>query len=312
VDAAVLKPCARVVPFECESAPLFGHPGRARIVDSQIVDNAGRAQSDGRKPGKYAVCLFAYYGLTSDGAPPGGYADRCAGRTFTVTVSADATTRVHLTLHPGGQVIGRITDPSGHPVAHALVKVSHSAATNYAPLFAELGHFDRPSPLADSLTRKDGTYSISGVRPGAQKVCVQAPHGGEFLDGCAERKVTVAATATRHAPVLALHRAGAISGVVRNAAGRTMRDAEVLVLSSARNQAGFAFTSQNHRGHYRVGKLPAGHYVVCFAAYRYDPQCYSQVPWNVKRLRLPKDAIRVTVRSGRTTTGINAVLHRSK
>ena len=140
---------------------------------------------------------------------------------------------------------------------------------------------------------------------------MQAPRGDKFLDGCADKTVKVAATATTRAPDFTLRRAGAISGVVRNRAGRPLKDVEVDVRTSARHLVGYTFVHRSKHGHYRVGKLPAGHFVVCFLVYPYEPQCYSQVPWNIKSRHLPKGVARVAVHSGRTTTGIDAVLHRS-
>jgi hypothetical protein len=193
------------------------------------------------------------------------------------------------------------------------VKVANSASSDYVDELGDLSDlFGIPSPTADARTHKNGTFSVRGVRPGADAECVHVGRTGDYLDTCARRPLPVTDDATTHAPDLALRPGGAIRGVVRNRAGHALKDVEVLVLSSVRDQAGYALVGRNDHGHYRAGKLPAGQYVVCFVAYRYDPQCYSQVPWNVKSPRLPKHAIRVAVRPGRTVTGIDAVLHRSE
>ncbi len=79
VDVGVLKPCGHHPdPFFCASEPLFGHAGHAKLVASQVDDNAGRALIDNRRPGTFAVCLFAYYGVTTASTAPNQVRDRCA------------------------------------------------------------------------------------------------------------------------------------------------------------------------------------------------------------------------------------------
>jgi protocatechuate 3,4-dioxygenase beta subunit len=315
VDVVVLKPCGGSDPFVCESEPLFGHPGAAKLVDSRMADNAGRGGSDGRKPGRYAVCLFAYYGVTTDGAPQAGYSDRCAGGSFDVTVSAGQTTRVHLTLHPGGRVEGRVVDPAGHPVPHVRVHVSQSAPDDYIDVFGGLP-IDLPvilSPRADTATHQDGTFSIRGVRPGHQKVCARPAMGSNYLRGCAGHPVVVTANATTQMPDLALRRAGAVSGVVRDAAGHRLRLAAVAVFTTAKRPDLVDSELVQANGRYRIAGLPSGRYVVCFAAPHRVVECYRNVPWHMKRHPLPPHGtVKVRVTAGHTTTGIDAKLPRRK
>jgi hypothetical protein len=313
VDVGVLKRCtgSQPDPFACESEPLFGHTGHAKLVASEVVDNAGTAQIDDRKPGRYAVCLFAYYGVTTAGAPPAGYTDRCAGIGFTVTVAAGETTHIHLTLHPGGRVEGRVVDTSGDPVSHVSVLVAHSAAADYVDELAGFvqSDFSEPSPLADAQTHKNGTFSVRGVRPGRDAECVQVKPDSKYLASCARTPLTVQAGAATHAPDLVLHLAGAISGVVRNAAGHPL-DLAVVVLFAAGGQHELQGVSVvNRHGHYRAHGLGAGRYLVCFAAPHRATECYRQVRWHLKHSAgPPSNATKVRVSEGHTTTGIGAKL----
>jgi hypothetical protein len=315
VDVVVLKPCHSSDPFACPSEPLFGHSGAAKFVDTTMVDSAGRARSDRRRPGRYAVCLYAYYGVTTAGAPLTGYSDRCAGKTFGVTVTAGATAHLHLTLHPGGRVGGRVTDPAGHPVSHARVHISNSATADYIDPFADFP-IDLPgqlSPAADTMTHDDGTFSIRGVQPGAQKVCARPAMGSNYLRGCAAHPVVVTGNATTQMPDLALRRAGAIAGVVRDAAGHPLGLVAVAIFTTARlpDLADVELVDAN--GHYRAAGLPAGRYTVCFAAPGRVVECYRDVPWHMKHHPLPPHGtVRVRVTAGHTTTGIDAKLPRRK
>jgi protocatechuate 3,4-dioxygenase beta subunit len=313
VDVAVLKPCGHSDPFGCPSEPVFGHSGTAKLVDSTMVDNAGRARSDGRKPGRYAVCLFAYYGVTTDGAPATGYSDRCAGQTFAVIVTAGATVRLHLTLHPGGRVDGRVTDPAGHPVANVRVHVSQSAPDDYIDALGD-DPFDIPgilSPLMDTVTHKGGTFSIRGVRPGRQKVCARPEPGSNYFRRCAAHLVTVPAGATTRMSDLALRRAGAVSGVVRDASGHRLHPAAAAVFTEGGDLVDAELVDTH--GRYRVAGLPSGRYVVCFAAPHRVVDCYRNVRWHMKHHRLPpSEAEKVPVKAGHTTTGIDAKLGRRK
>jgi protocatechuate 3,4-dioxygenase beta subunit len=314
-DVAVLNPCHGRDQFLCASEPLFGHHGKAKVVASQVVDPGGRVQIDGRKPGNFAVCVFAYYGVTSAGAPPTGYTDRCAGHTFNVAVTASGTTRVHITLHPGGRVTGRITDSAGHPVSQAHVHVAHAAPTDYIDLFADFP-LDLPgllSPAQDAQTHAGGTFSIRGVRPGARKVCVFFPQASVYLGGCAKAPANVSANATTDLPDLPVRRSAAIAGVVKDAAGHPLPVAVVAVFTTGR-RANFVDVEPVHgNGHYRTGALPAGRYFVCFVARHRVAECYRNVPWHIKHHPAPPaGAVKVRVRAGITTTGINAHLPRRK
>lgn len=318
VDVVALKHCVpgSLSGFGCTSEPLFGLANKVRVRAAVEVDNSGRAELTDLKPGNYAVCAFAYYGVTSAGAPLTGYTDRCLGHTFDVAVSAGSVTPETITLHPGGLVTGRVVDGSGHPLAHAIVRVSDSAATNYRDDFGGLGPWlpYSPSPFADSFTGASGQFSIRGVRPGTRTVCVRADYAkggdstGGYLDQCAAADVTVTANAETHAPDIALPSGGAITGTVRNAAGHTLHGAGIGVfLPGHVHEAGFAFLD---RGPYRMSGLAPGSYLVCFEAYRYKTECYRNVVWHIEhRRRPPETATPVDVAAG-ATIEIDATLQR--
>jgi protocatechuate 3,4-dioxygenase beta subunit len=315
VDVAVFKPCAKPGSLGCATEPLFGHDGTAKLVDSTMVDNTGVAHSTGRKPGEYAVCLFAYYGVTTAGAPRSGYTDRCAGHSFAVTVQADATALVHVTLHLGGRIEGRVTDGSGHPLPHAHVLVAHAAPSDYVDLFADdpFGFPGLESPALDAVTHKSGRFSIRGVRPGTRKVCTQFPFGSAYQDTCAAAPADVTAGATTQVPDIAARQLGVISGTVRDAAGHPLHLAVVAVFEGGSRAVLADVEPVGANGHYRTAGLPAGRYMVCFAAPHRVIECYRQVPWHMKHHPLPPAGVqKVRVRDGRTTSGIDARLPRRK
>jgi hypothetical protein len=114
-------------------------------------------------------------------------------------------------------------------------------------------------------------------------------------------------------PDLALRRAGAISGVVRNAAGHPLGLAAVAIFTTARvpDLADVELVDAN--GHYRAAGLPAGRYTVCFAAPGRVVECYRNVPWHMKHHPLPPHGtVKVRVTAAHTTTGIDAKLPRRK
>jgi protocatechuate 3,4-dioxygenase beta subunit len=186
VNAVVLARCPQS--DDCTPQPLFSPTIGVAVRGSDVTGANGAVEFANLKPGKYAVCMAAYYGATTADNPTTGWADRCSGSTFTVVVAKGATATSSQTLSAGGAVTGRVTDQGGHPLAGVVVHVSHSAADDYADYLAASNGVT--GPKADSVTGADGTYTIRSVTAGAQTVCFSAAgaHGrtstGGYLDQC--------------------------------------------------------------------------------------------------------------------------------
>ena len=97
-----------------------------------------------------------YYVLVCD--PSGRYAYTGAY----VTTPTEGSVRADVTVRVGGTVSGRVTGPMGEPVAGAAVTVQSGSV-----------------PVS-ATTRADGTYSVAGVTPGANRVEVVPQYGSQY------------------------------------------------------------------------------------------------------------------------------------
>lgn len=215
-DVAVLAPCPGS-DAGCSVQHVFG-TSNVETGASDVTDSAGHVTFAALPPGKYAVCTFAYYGVTAADDPDDGFADTCTGTgTFTVTVSANATTAVTQALDPAGSVSGTVTDELGDPLSGVRLKIAGSAANDYdngdeGSIADPPGLAPQPSagPQGDAYTGTDGTFTVTNVAAGDQRVCVDASGavGGTSTTGYANRcltaQVTVTAGATTSGVVIKL------------------------------------------------------------------------------------------------------------
>jgi protocatechuate 3,4-dioxygenase beta subunit len=322
VDAAAVAPCPSR--GDCEREPVFSARAAVAVDASSTTGGDGVASLRTLKPGKYAVCLFAYYAATTGATAPFGYADRCSGSTYTVVVRAGRVTSINETLSDGGAVSGTITDGAGHPLADAVVHVTHSAADDYDSDFFFGGPGDPldGEPAADSLTRPDGSFTIRGVAPGTSTVCVDAsgiagPNAAGYLDQClggpagsdtGGTGVTVTADSDSRGNDLALTPASGISGTITAPKGA---GAGGVVVFAGRSEREIAFGEPDQNGDYSVTQLPAGNYSLCVLAYRATSQCYRDVAWKNEDKAPPlAKASLVTTTDGGVTGGIDFVLHK--
>jgi protocatechuate 3,4-dioxygenase beta subunit len=313
VDVAALSRCPRN--GYCTRIPLFDPQLQVSVEGSQVTSADGIAHLHGLPPGQYAICLFAYYGSTFRGSSDTGYSDSCNGHTFDVQVDDHQTTVVDRQLAAGGAVSGTVTDTTGQPLAGVRLIVSGGSTSDYLdpsdPLFFG-------GPAEEAVTDAAGHFTVPGVTPGDQTVCVDASGavGGSsrtgYLDACVggsnPRTATPVPVAARKVTnvELALPTAAAISGRITAADGRVPRYAAALILRSLRR--GY-FVDVDGAGRYRVDRLPPGTYRVCFVSVRYHAQCYAGVPWNDGG-PVPRAATRIVLAAGQERRHVDAVLRR--
>lgn len=317
VNVAALRPCPHPFRDNCTQIPLFGAHRWTGVAASAVTGPDGTATLTGLRPGNYALCAFAYYGATAKSDSPTGYADSCGSATFDVGVNDHATTTVTRELSEAGAVTGTVTDSEGNPLSGAAVSVSHAATSDYVDP-QEYFPSDGFGPAADVITDADGHFTIHGVQPGEQTVCVDAQRasGGVsttgYLDACfgGDRLSTAAPVdvqAGQSSQVLiTLPTAVAISGRITTADGRFPRFAAALILRSLRQGS---FVAVDATGRYRAEGLAPGTYRVCFLSLRYRAQCYHAVPWN-GRGPLPSAAVHIVLAAGEERKHVDAVLHR--
>jgi protocatechuate 3,4-dioxygenase beta subunit len=320
VDVTAVGACDDSQNF-CRTLPLLSPTTTVTVAASDTTATDGVVTLSHLTPGKYAVCLFAYYAATQVGDSATGYSDSCSGTTFNVTVTAHQTTQLARTLTAAGTVTGTITDADGHPVAGALVKVSHAATSDYQD---GLASYDVPPPLsgpeADAVTGADGAYTVHGVTPGEQTVCVDASavtsggvHG--YFDQCVGGQpgavsdgtpITVTAGQVTSGVNLQLASGGAVTGTVRSLAHQPIAHVDVVLFDATGKYVTDTLTDA--AGGYALGRLPAGVDKVCFLD-SFGASCYKNVTWSGSQPPLAR-ATPVQVGAGVTTPLIDGVLAR--
>jgi protocatechuate 3,4-dioxygenase beta subunit len=320
VNVAAVASCNPDTDF-CTTLPLFGQNADVAVKGSDTTAVNGTVTLSGLSPGNYAICLFGYYGATLVNDPVTGYTDSCGGTTFDVTVQKQQTTPISRTLGDGGAITGTITDADGNPLSGAQVTVSNAAPTDYfGTTFGDVP-IGFGGPVDDTLTDANGRYTIHGVPPGGQTVCVDASAAtggtsrGGYLDSCVggqtpdtATSVHVDAGTTTFGVDLSLVSGAAVSGTVRNGAGHALVDGEALAFDvSGVPVAGAVFSNT---GAYRIARLPAGTYTVCFVAYRYHSQCFNGVAWDDQTGGPPKKAAKIVVAAGTERRRVDATLLR--
>ena len=295
-DVAALSPCAG---DGCDTETVFSTTRTVAVDASTTTDSTGTALLDGIAPGTYVVCVFAYDATTAAGGSPTGYADTCSSNDqFTIGVTRGNTATTTVALSPGGAVSGTVTDSAGNPVAGAQALVSNSAATDFDDSndFSDEGDPSDDSPLGGGFTAADGTFTVIGVQPGAQKICVAATGatGGSspagYLDECpvaadgttsGGTPVTVTASQVAGPVTIALSPAAGIAGTLRHGATPIpMREGEAVVFSGRNIHENIAQAPTDAAGRYTVVGLTPGAYTVCFVSLQYGGQCYKNVAWD--------------------------------
>ncbi|WP_460603431.1 fibronectin type III domain-containing protein [Jatrophihabitans fulvus] len=318
VDAAALLRCQDDEEDDyCPNAPTLEGDPDVDVAGSVMTDADGTATITGLRPGRYALCLYAYYGTTPAGGSSTGYADSCVSRTFDVVVTKGRLTSATMTLAQGGAVSGTVTRSSGGPAAGVRVAVSGSAADDYprADFFDDVD-FGGPGPRDFSVTAADGTFTVIGVRPGQQTVCAQQKPGSAYLAQCIGG---VPGKATGGDPVavvagqnvagirLTMQKGASLGGRV-SVAGRYTSRAAVILFAGRRPDV-VTYTEPGKDGRWVLRGLAAGSYAVCAGAN--TAVCWRKAVWSSPAVPPPlAKATLITVASGDARTGIDFALPR--
>ncbi|MDI6097232.1 carboxypeptidase-like regulatory domain-containing protein [Actinoplanes sp. NEAU-A12] len=195
-----------------------------------------------------------------------------------LTPGETTTATVKLTL--GGKVSFTATD-----------RVSGAAVGRVCPVFEVLGHGGLPDGYGD-CTDGPGKATSGSVAAGTYEMYAAAPTGYGDQQAAARIKVMPGKTVT--APAVLLDKAGTITGVVTEAAGKPLSG--INVAWSAWGDAGPAWdTDTNAQGRYTITGLDPYAWPLLFSGAGY-PQQWSGHGGNCFR------AETVTVRPSGTTT----------
>jgi hypothetical protein len=264
--------------------------------------------------GTYQVGFFSGCGNRGSYAP-NWYDNQPTNNTATPIKLATSGTfpTADAVLQPGATITGKVTNTAGNALSRVCVDVT-------SPAEAGLG------PESNASTNSHGIYTISGLTPGQYLVNFGCGSDQRYADqwfpgaGDAATAEPVSAPAGRTSGINAVLRpAGTITGVVTGQGGHPLAGVCVQAVDTAGAQAagtsgagllavvggpGLPPITGSH-GTYRISGLAAGRYQVsfepCAGSMRYAEQWYRG-----------KDAARaatlVTVRTGKTTSGINGRL----
>ena len=222
-----------------------------------------------------------------------------AGLLGASTTSASAANNAHIT--------GKVTNGAGVGIA--------GVETMAFKLFDDDGEeFWEAVRDTGSFTKADGTYSFDGLGPGTYRMGYHDPNGGfitEYYNNSATvedaKDIAVAMGGTTPDINVKLAKAGHIAGTVTKAGGAPLADMYVVAYSEAdegeEGEPNYGITDED--GHYDVGGLTAGSYVLDFEDYSENPVYASEFYDNKPDFG---SATKVAVAAGATVPGKDAEL----
>jgi Carboxypeptidase regulatory-like domain len=253
----------------------------------------GAYAAENLAPGTYAVNFGCFYGGRQlavqwfMGQPGPGSANPVSAPAGVVTSGIDAT------LQQNGSITGTVTNRSGTPLAGICVEARAAGSSGTEFFFGQ----------TFTVTRKNGTYSLSRVPPGSYVIqyvdCRHRTYGSRWYKQKASPQtgtpvtVTPGGTASGIDETLAL--GGSISGVVKTSSGMPVR-ACVEAFDATTESDGFVLADRT--GHYTIKGLSTGSYQVAFF-----PCERSATPLAETMRPMP-----VAVKAPAAVTGINGKL----
>lgn len=265
---------------------------------SVSVTSDGTYTVGGLAAGTYRVQFVPGYGSTLS---PEWWDDKSDRDSSTAVVVAAGARRtgIDATLARGASISGTVSVPAGHSANGAQVSAYSSEYASAAWAFVSA----------------DGTYRLSGLRPGSYRLKFAPGQGSALMPEWYSDKtsyatadpLSVAAGDVRNGIDATLAVGGAISGTVTVPAGTAIGSGSAAIRVSAYTDGGSStvgYATVGSDGRYTVTGLADGAYRVFFDA----PTGSGLVDEYYDDARSYTSSTLVTVTGGTTRTGVNAAL----
>ncbi len=280
-------------------------------VLSTITDATGRYLADGLATGTFFVTVsrFSYVTEAFDDKPCPDEQYTCDLTTATpIAVAVGSTTRdIDFVLDRKGRITGTVTDlETGEPVPFASIDVWNEVGIYQ--------YFDQAN--------SSGQYFVGGLNPGIHFASIRSEtHHDELYDGlpcpdgppngCDVTTGTPVEVELNHGTTVdfALTRRpmGAISGVVRGAAGEPIDRVDIDIYDASGNSVEFDSTDDD--GRYEISSLIPGAHFVIARRRGFIGELYEGLPCRLGNCD-PTAGTPVQVSDGSTTAGIDFTLTR--
>jgi protocatechuate 3,4-dioxygenase beta subunit len=221
-------------------------PLRATRIIKKFKTEDGAYRIADLDPGHYALIVSAE-----------GYAD-CTSDDVTV-VRDYLIQNVDIYMNQGGEIRGRVVDGSGSPVEGATVLLNDNNFQDN-PLYHIFSAMAGPSNAPEkkkTRTAADGTFYLELIVPGAYQVAVE--HEDYSTAAVNDVVVTLGQETAPPSGDVVLMRGAKLFGTVRDASGRPVPGATIVVTSS---EAYMKQTVTDKKGEYLVRHLTPGEYTV--------------------------------------------------
>ena len=264
----------------------------------ESTDDNGSYAINGLSAGTYELGFFGGCGNSGSYAPYWYDNQSDESLATPIKVAVGGTFTANAQLQPGATIAGKLTNASGRALSGICVYATTETDAEIGPVFVALA------------VTQHGKYSIPDLAPGQYLVnfgCQQDQAYANQWFGVAPgpgQPELVSATPGRTGGIDGvLRQAGTITGVVTSSSGHPLAGICVTAApigqaaSIATSGAGLGGPTTNSRGDYQLSGLAPGRYSVAFSACEGSSRYASELR-----------ATAVTVRSGRTTRGINGRL----
>jgi len=219
-------------------------------------------------------------------------------------------------LKKAAAIKGKVTNSAGHAVANASVVA-----------------FKNGRVAAFSGTNSSGAYTVRGLLAGTYKVCATGPFSGGpsagYLGSCygggffgnsftvpsSAAKIVLSNGQLKTGKNIKLKVGAAISGKITSPSGAAIKYGEVAAHN--RSTGATVYGGTDKYGKYKIKSLPPSTkgYTVCASAPFFGqpgktgvlPRCYKKTAWSGGS-SYPSTATKVSVKTGKTTTGISVRL----
>lgn len=260
------------------------------IHQTIVTDGAGRYTFGTLPAGLYYIKLED----RADRYPSPQYYDNAIGTdgATPITVAGEDITNFDLTIYPGGELHGRVTDADGRPLANVQANAYQRDSSS--------------SPIRQGVTDSAGRYVITGLAADIyviEFIDLDQLHYAQFYSGASSfynaELVGVSANGRVENLDARLQEGSTIRGQVTNSSGAPL--AGILVQAS-RGYYSERSVLSDENGNYTLGALEAGGYRVAFRdpAERYEAQSYFNAIFDD----------RIYIGEQEDVTGINVVLTR--